>query len=103
VDVAGVQAAVDAWVRDNGGYWDEMSLLARLVEETGEVAREYNHRFGRKKKKKSEVESSVEEELGDLLFIIVCMANQQNVSLERALSGVLQKYSIRDEGRWTRS
>jgi NTP pyrophosphatase (non-canonical NTP hydrolase) len=98
--LAELQARVDDWIRANGGYWDEMSMLARLCEETGEVAREYNHRFGAKKKKASEAPSSVELELGDLLFILICMANQQGISLESAMSGVLEKYRIRDAGRW---
>jgi NTP pyrophosphatase (non-canonical NTP hydrolase) len=92
---------VDRWVRDNGGYWDEMSLLARLVEETGELAREYNHRFGRKKKKPTEGERRVEDEMGDLLFILVCMANQQGVDLSDALDRALEKIRIRDAGRWS--
>jgi NTP pyrophosphatase (non-canonical NTP hydrolase) len=96
-----VQARVDAWIRDNGGYWDEMSMLARLCEETGEVAREYNHRFGAKRKKASEGETSLELELGDVLFILVCMANQQGISLTGAMDKVLAKYKIRDAGRWT--
>jgi NTP pyrophosphatase (non-canonical NTP hydrolase) len=101
MDLDEVQRKVDAWIRENGGYWDEMSLLARLAEETGEVAREYNHRFGKKKKKKSEAETTLEAEMGDVLFILICMANQQGLSLDKALDGVLQKYRIRDAGRWT--
>jgi NTP pyrophosphatase (non-canonical NTP hydrolase) len=101
MDVDALQRAVDGWIRENGGYWDEMSLLARLVEETGELAREYNHCFGAKKKKKSEADTSIELEMGDILFILVCMANQQGISLDRALESVLEKYRIRDSGRWT--
>lgn len=101
MDLDEVQRKVDAWIRENGGYWDEMSLLARLAEETGEVAREYNHRFGMKKKKKSEAETTLEAEMGDVLFILICMANQQGISLDQALDGALQKYRIRDAGRWT--
>ena len=51
--LAEAQAAIDAWIKANGGYWPPLSLLARLTEETGEVAREYNHRFGSKRKKGS--------------------------------------------------
>ena len=49
--IHGLQTAIDAWIEANGGYWDEMSLLARLTEEVGELAREYNHQFGAKNKK----------------------------------------------------
>lgn len=95
-----VQARVDAWIRDNGGYWPELSMLARLTEETGEVAREYNHRFGAKKKKASEGEADLALEMADVLFILVCMANQQGIDLSDALDRTLEKYRIRDAGRW---
>ena len=96
-----IQARVDEWIKNNGGYWPEMSMLARLAEETGEVAREYNHRFGAKKKKKSEGEAELALEMADVLFILVCMANQQGIDLDDALNRTLEKYRIRDAGRWT--
>lgn len=98
--LAPLQKAVDEWISVNGGYWDEMSMLARLVEEVGELSREYNHQFGQKKKKATEADSSIEDELGDLLFILICMANQQDIDLDEALGGVLKKYRIRDSTRW---
>ncbi len=100
MDLGDVQRKVDAWIAANGGYWDEMSMLARLAEETGELAREYNHRFGMKKKKASEAEGDLASEMGDVLFILVCMANQQGIDLDAAFDGVLEKYRIRDAGRW---
>ncbi len=98
-----VQARVDAWIRENGGYWPELSMLARLTEETGEVAREYNHRFGAKKKKASEGDGDLALEMADVLFILVCMANQQGIDLDDALDRTLEKYRIRDAGRWTKN
>ncbi len=95
------QALVDAWVRANGGYWPPLSLLARLTEETGEVAREYNHRFGAKKKKASESDVALDDELADVLFIIICMANEQGVDLQAAFERVLEKARIRDAGRFS--
>jgi NTP pyrophosphatase (non-canonical NTP hydrolase) len=95
-----IQALIDAWIRENGGYWPELSMLARLTEETGEVAREYNHRFGAKKKKASEGEADLALELADVLFILVCMANQQGIDLDDAMSQTLEKYRIRDAGRF---
>lgn len=99
--LAEVQRVIDAWIRNNGGYWPELSMLARLTEETGEVAREYNHRFGAKKKKASEGEADLALEMADVLFILVCMANQQGIDLEDALRRTLEKYRIRDAGRFT--
>ena len=100
MNLTALQASVDAWIRENGGYWDEMSLLARLTEECGELAREYNHRFGAKKKKASEGERALEDEMGDVLFILVCMANQQGIDLGDSLGRVLDKLQARDATRW---
>ena len=96
-----MQAAIDAWIADNGGYWDELSLMLRLTEEVGEVAREYNHRFGAKKKKASEGEADLAGELGDVLWLVLCMANQQGIDLQQAFEATMDKLNIRDAGRWT--
>ena len=97
----GLQASVDAWIQENGGYWDEMSLMCRLTEEVGELAREYNHRFGAKKKKDSEGEATLQGELADVLWLILCMANQQGIDLSEALAQVFTKLNVRDADRWT--
>lgn len=96
-----MQRAIDAWIAENGGYWDEMSLLARLTEEVGEVAREYNHRFGAKKKKASEGEAELAGELGDVLWLVLCMANQQGIDLQETFEATMTKLNIRDAGRFT--
>lgn len=101
-----LQGAIDAWIQQNGGYWPPLSLLARLSEETGEVAREYNHRFGAKRKKRSEVESEVpgedplSMELADVLFIVLCMANEQGIDLDASFSAMMNKLKIRDAERF---
>ena len=97
----GLQSAIDEWIQPNGGYWDEMSLLARLTEEVGELAREYNHQFGAKKKKATEATSSVEDELADVLWLILCMANQQGVDMEGAFKRVMTKLRVRDANRFS--
>ncbi len=96
-----LQTTIDAWIQDNGGYWDEMSLLARLTEEVGELAREYNHQFGAKKKKSSEADSDIADELADILWLVLCMANQQQINLAEAFEGVMTKLRVRDAGRFT--
>jgi NTP pyrophosphatase (non-canonical NTP hydrolase) len=96
-----LQQSIDQWIADNGGYWDEMSLLARLTEEVGELAREYNHQFGAKKKKPTEAEGSIAGELADVLWLILCMANQQGIDLESAFEDVMTKLKVRDAGRFT--
>ena len=96
------QQAVDAWISQfEEGYWPPLSNLARLTEEVGELAREMNHRFGHKPKKASEPEQDLALELGDVLFVLLVIANEQGIDLEETLERVLAKYRTRDSGRWT--
>ncbi|MGD2044661.1 MAG: nucleotide pyrophosphohydrolase [Gemmatimonadota bacterium] len=96
------QAAVDAWISQfQEGYWPPLTNLARLTEEVGELAREMNHRFGHKKKKKDEPEQDLALELGDVLFVLLVIANEQGIDLEETLERVLEKYRERDGDRWT--
>ena len=97
--IHGLQIAIDAWIEANGGYWDEMSLLARLTEEVGELAREYNHQFGAKNQKPTESDGSIEDELADVLWLVICMANQQGIDLTVAFQKVMTKLNVRDAGR----
>lgn len=84
------------------GYFSPLALTARLTEELGELAREVNHYYGEKKKKSTEPEKTVEEEMGDLLFVVICMANSLHIDLGSALDRVLDKFSTRDKDRWTK-
>lgn len=96
------QAAVDAWISQfEEGYWPPLTNLARLTEEVGELAREMNHRFGHKTKKKDEPEQDLALELGDVLFVLLVIANEQGIDLEETLERVLEKYRERDGDRWT--
>jgi NTP pyrophosphatase (non-canonical NTP hydrolase) len=101
--LAGAQRAVDAYVGQFAeGYWPPLANLARLVEEVGELARELNHRYGHKPKKPGEPEQDLALELADILFVIVAIANEQQIDLEEAFRRVLAKYDTRDRDRWTR-
>lgn len=98
-----LQQEVDQYI--NGfkeGYFPPMELLARLTEELGELSREVQHVYGMKKKKPDEAIRSLEEETGDLFFVLVCFANSQGISLEKALASVLGKFKERDADRWTK-
>jgi NTP pyrophosphatase (non-canonical NTP hydrolase) len=96
------QAAVDAWIsRFEEGYWPPLTNLARLTEEVGELAREMNHRFGHKTKRADEPEQDLAMELGDVLFVLLVIANEQGIDLEETLERVLAKYRERDGERWT--
>jgi NTP pyrophosphatase (non-canonical NTP hydrolase) len=96
------QAAVDAWISGfEEGYWPPLANLARLVEEVGELARELNHRYGSKPKKAGEPDADLALELADILFVLIALANEQGIDLEEAFERVLEKYRVRDAGRWT--
>lgn len=98
-----MQAEIDGWIQDNGGYWPELSLLARLTEEVGELAREYNHRFGPKQKKADEADAALDEEMADVLWILLCMANQQGIDLDAAFQRTMNKVVRRDSGRFSKT
>ena len=95
------QRAVDAWIgRFEEGYWPPLTNLARLVEEVGELARELNHRYGHKTRKPDEPDQDLALEIGDVLFVLVALANEQRIDLTRAFEQVLEKYRVRDSDRW---
>jgi len=103
ITIRDAQRAVDAWISQfEEGYWPPLSNLARLIEEVGELARELNHRYGHKPKKPGEPEQDLALELADILFVIVTIANEQQIDLEEAFGRVLEKYRVRDAQRWTR-
>lgn len=103
MDLKKAQQSVDAWISQfEEGYWPPLAMLARLVEEVGELAREINHRFGNKPKRPDEPEQDLAIELADILFVLICLANEQGIDLDEALERVLQKYRTRDGDRWER-
>lgn len=101
--IAAAQRAVDDWIRAHGGYWEPLAQLARLTEEVGEVAREINHHYGPKRKKATESERALADELGDLLYIVIATANTVGVDLDATLRASLAKYTERDAGRYGES
>ena len=102
-----MQRSVDAWMAQwKDGYWPALANLARLTEEVGELARELNHRHGPKKKKASEPNRDgldpVADELADILFVVVALANSEGVDLNDAFRAMMRKLAIRDADRWER-
>src|SRR4051794_22888859 len=98
-----LQQEVDAYISQfKEGYFSPLAMTARLTEELGELAREVNHYYGEKPKKTSEVEKTIEEELGDLLFVLICFANSLNIDLAKAHDRVMEKFNTRDKDRWTK-
>ena len=96
------QARVDAWIaRFEEGYFDPLTNMARLSEEVGELAREMNHRFGQKTKKKDEAEGDMAMEMADIMFVLICMANREGIDLQAAFDRMMAKVEGRDANRWT--
>lgn len=95
------QKDVDDWISQYKlGYFKPLEILARLTEEVGEVARELNHMFGPKKKKTTEAKADLEEELGDVIYTVICLANSLNLDLDRSWKKVMRKLNTRDKDRW---
>lgn len=98
-----IQQEVDNYISQfKEGYFSPLAMLARLTEELGELAREVNHYYGEKPKKNTETEKTIEEELGDLLFVLICFANSQGINLQEAHDRVMHKFNTRDKDRWTK-
>lgn len=97
------QQRVDQWISQyKEGYFPPLTNLARLSEEVGELAREINHRFGEKTKKKDEADGDLALELADILFVVICLANSQQIDLDEAFDRMMAKVTTRDADRWTK-
>jgi len=98
-----MQQMVDEYISQfEEGYFSPLALMARLTEETGELAREVNHYYGEKPKRADEEENSIDMELADCMFILICFANSLNIDLEKAFNAMMYKFNTRDKNRWTR-
>ena len=99
---AQAQREVDAWISQfEEGYFQPMTLVVRIAEEVGELAREVNHTYGEKKKKPTEGEGSIADELGDAIFVLISLANALEIDLDDAFTRTMEKYRTRDGSRWT--
>lgn len=98
-----LQKEVDEYIGQfKEGYFSPLAMMARLTEEIGELAREINHTYGEKPKKISEQNKAINEEIGDVLFVVICLANSLQINLEEAHDLVMNKFNTRDKDRWTR-
>ena len=98
-----MQQEVDNYISQfKVGYFSPLVMMARFTEEIGELAREVNHVYGQKQKKETENAKAIEEELGDVLFVLISMANSMNIDLDQAFYQVMQKFETRDKNRFER-
>ena len=94
------QQAVDNWIKEYGvRYFNELTNMAMLTEEVGEVARIIARRYGEQTEKESDKHKDLGEEMADVLFVLLCLANQTGVDLTAALAKNLEKKTQRDGER----
>ncbi|MCG8340078.1 MAG: nucleotide pyrophosphohydrolase [Cytophagales bacterium] len=94
------QSKVDAWIKTKGvRYFDALTNMAILTEEVGEVARIINRKYGEQSFKESDKDKNLEDELADVLWVLICLANQTGIDLTRAFQKNLAKKEQRDSTR----
>lgn len=100
MEIKEAQRLVDNWIQSIGvRYFNELTNMAMLTEEVGEVARIIARRYGEQSEKESDKNKELGNELADVLFVLICLANQTGVDLESALKKNLEKKTIRDATR----
>ena len=100
MDLKNLQITVDKWIKEHGvRYFDELTNMAQLTEEVGEVARIISRKFGEQSFKENEELADLGEELADVLFVLICIANQTGVDLESSFKEKLEKKTTRDKSR----
>ena len=100
MDVKGAQLAVDEWIKNHGvRYFNELTNMAQLTEEVGEVARIIARRYGEQSEKESDKSKDLGEELADVLFVVLCLANQTGIDLQEAFDKKLDLKAKRDHDR----
>lgn len=100
MEIKDAQKIVDHWIQTVGvRYFNELTNTALLMEEVGEVARIMARRYGEQSEKPQDSEKDLGDEIADVLFVLICLANQTGIDLEEALKRNLEKKSIRDSER----
>ena len=98
--LADYQKQIDEVIKNQGGYWQPLSILARVTEEVGEVARILNHLHGDKPKKHTEAMQELGEEIADVMYALIALANREGVNLDETMEKVIRKSATRDKDRF---
>lgn len=94
------QLSIDNWIKEYGvRYFNELTNMAILTEEVGEVARIIARKYGEQSFKESDIDKNLSDELADVLFVLICIANQTGVNLTEAFEKNLAKKTTRDADR----
>ena len=100
MDIKNAQLAVDTWIKEHGvRYFNELTNMAQLTEEVGEVARIIARRYGEQSEKESDKDKDLGEELADVVFVVLCLANQTGIDLQHAFDKKMDKKTKRDHDR----
>ena len=100
MNIKNAQIAVDTWIKEHGvRYFNELTNMAQLTEEVGEVARIIARRYGEQSEKESDKDKNLGEELADVLFVVLCLANQTGVDLQEAFDSKMDIKAKRDHDR----
>ena len=100
MEIKNAQKIVDDWIKEYGvRYFNELTNMAMLTEEVGEVARIIARRYGEQSEKESDKNKDLGDELADVLFVLICLANQTGVDLENAFKKYMDKKTNRDSDR----
>ncbi|MGA8853367.1 MAG: nucleotide pyrophosphohydrolase [Christiangramia sp.] len=100
MEISNAQKAVDNWIKEHGvRYFNELTNMAQLTEEVGEVARIIARRYGEQSEKESDKDKDLGEELADVVFVVLCLANQTGVDLQEAFDRKLEIKTKRDKDR----
>lgn len=100
MNIENAQKAVDEWIKDHGvRYFNELTNMAQLTEEVGELARIIARRYGEQSEKESDKNKDLGEELADVLFVVLCLANQTGVDLQHSFEKKLDLKAKRDHDR----
>jgi NTP pyrophosphatase (non-canonical NTP hydrolase) len=100
MNIQNAQQEVDNWIKEHGvRYFNELTNMAQLTEEVGEVARIISRRYGEQSEKESDKNKDLGEELADVLFVLLCLSNQTGVDLQQAFDKRMQKKAKRDHDR----
>ena len=98
--ITALQSEVDEWIKNHGvRYFNELTNMAQLTEEVGEVARIIARRYGEQSETESDKSKDLGEELADVLFVVLCLANQTNTDLQAAFDRRMAAKSKRDHDR----
>lgn len=100
MDIKNSQIEVDKWIKNHGvRYFNELTNMAQLTEEVGEVARIIARRYGEQSEKESDKNKDLGEELADVMFVVLCLANQTGIDLQKAFDKKLDVKTKRDHDR----